>query len=121
MGRTAFLNIVKRKGVTAPVSPNSGGAETSADPQPSLKESCQDSMEHTKRCKPDGAAPKSPCEDGGGLQLHLKSFYFLINLSNVYVKITILLMSVKYVRDKRELQLLIMLFIQLYNFVFVPL
>uniref|UniRef100_A0A3Q0SVB3 Uncharacterized protein n=1 Tax=Amphilophus citrinellus TaxID=61819 RepID=A0A3Q0SVB3_AMPCI len=28
MGRTAFLNVVRRKGVTAPLSSSSGGAET---------------------------------------------------------------------------------------------
>ncbi|XP_061588135.1 calmodulin-regulated spectrin-associated protein 2 isoform X2 [Cololabis saira] len=68
MGRTAFLNIVKRKGVTAPLSPNSRGEEkSSTEPQSSSKESSQDNMEQTERCKPDGAAPKSPCEDGGGL------------------------------------------------------
>ncbi|XP_014840259.1 PREDICTED: calmodulin-regulated spectrin-associated protein 2-like isoform X2 [Poecilia mexicana] len=65
MGRTAFLNVVKRKGVTAPLSQNSGGAETpSSKPISSSKE---DSVERVERCKPDGAAPKSPCEDGGGM------------------------------------------------------
>lgn len=58
MGRTAFLNIVKRKGVTAP--PGSGGAATD-----SSKRSSQASVEQTERCKPDGAAPKSPFEDAG--------------------------------------------------------
>ncbi|XP_076000707.1 calmodulin-regulated spectrin-associated protein 2 [Genypterus blacodes] len=64
MGRTAFLNVVRRKGVTAPLSPGPGGAET---PLASSKESNQGIMERAERCKPDGAAPKSPCEDGGGL------------------------------------------------------
>ncbi|XP_062260287.1 calmodulin-regulated spectrin-associated protein 2 isoform X1 [Platichthys flesus] len=68
MGRTAFLNVVRRKGVTAPLSPGSGGAET---PSPELltplKQSDQGSMDRAERCKPDGAAPKSPCEDGGGV------------------------------------------------------
>uniref|UniRef100_A0A1A7YDB3 Calmodulin regulated spectrin-associated protein family, member 2 n=1 Tax=Iconisemion striatum TaxID=60296 RepID=A0A1A7YDB3_9TELE len=68
MGRTAFLNVVKRKGVTAPLSPSSGGAGTpSPEPRSTLKESSQGSMERVERCKPDGAAPKSPCEDGGGV------------------------------------------------------
>ncbi|KAF7222694.1 calmodulin-regulated spectrin-associated protein 2 isoform X4 [Nothobranchius furzeri] len=63
MGRTAFLNVVKRKGVTAPLSPSSGGAETpSPEPRSTLKEGSM-----VERCKPDGAAPKSPCEDGGGV------------------------------------------------------
>ncbi|XP_053186298.1 calmodulin-regulated spectrin-associated protein 2 [Scomber japonicus] len=66
MGRTAFLNVVRRKGVTAPLSPSSGGAETpSPEPLTSTKETSQGSMERAERCKPDGAAPKSPCEDGG--------------------------------------------------------
>ncbi|XP_028296620.1 calmodulin-regulated spectrin-associated protein 2 isoform X3 [Gouania willdenowi] len=51
MGRTAFLNVVRRKGVTsvAPTSQENKG-----------------SMERAERCKPDGAAPKSPCEDTSG-------------------------------------------------------
>ncbi|KAM4552814.1 calmodulin-regulated spectrin-associated protein 2 isoform 2-T2 [Odontesthes bonariensis] len=65
MGRTAFLNIVKRKGVTAPLSPTSGGAETPSPEAATSKESSRGNMEQTERCKPDGAAPKSPCEDGG--------------------------------------------------------
>ncbi|XP_038125615.1 calmodulin-regulated spectrin-associated protein 2 isoform X1 [Cyprinodon tularosa] len=64
MGRTAFLNVVKRKGVTAPLSPNSGGAEKPLPEPINLKEG---NVEQVERCKPDGAAPKSPCEDGGGL------------------------------------------------------
>lgn len=67
MGRTAFLNVVRRKGVTTPVSPSSGGETPSpAATTPSL-EATQGSMERAERCKPDGAAPKSPCEDGGGV------------------------------------------------------
>ncbi|XP_034559671.1 calmodulin-regulated spectrin-associated protein 2 [Notolabrus celidotus] len=68
MGRTAFLNVVRRKGVTAPLSSSSGVAETPSPETPtSLKESSLGSMERAERCKPDGAAPKSPCEDGGGV------------------------------------------------------
>ncbi|XP_070700804.1 calmodulin-regulated spectrin-associated protein 2 isoform X2 [Pempheris klunzingeri] len=68
MGRTAFLNVVRRKGVTAPLSPSSGSAETpSPEPLASSKETSQGSMERAERCKPDGAAPKSPCEDGAGV------------------------------------------------------
>lgn len=67
MGRTAFLNVVRRKGITAPLSPSSGAAETpSPEPLTASKEPNQSSMERAERCKPDGAAPKSPCEDGGG-------------------------------------------------------
>ncbi|KAF3699277.1 Calmodulin-regulated spectrin-associated protein 2 [Channa argus] len=65
MGRTAFLNVVRRKGVTPPLSPSSVAGETlSPDPLTPSKEISQGRME---RCKPDGAAPKSPCEDVGGL------------------------------------------------------
>ncbi|XP_049453884.1 calmodulin-regulated spectrin-associated protein 2 isoform X1 [Epinephelus fuscoguttatus] len=68
MGRTAFLNVVRRKGITAPLSPSSGAAETpSPEPLTASKEPNQSSMERAERCKPDGAAPKSPCEDGGGV------------------------------------------------------
>ncbi|XP_068196751.1 calmodulin-regulated spectrin-associated protein 2 isoform X2 [Antennarius striatus] len=68
MGRTAFLNVVRRKGVTGPISPMSGAGETpSPEPLTLSKETNQGSMERTERCKPDGAAPKSPCEDGGGV------------------------------------------------------
>uniref|UniRef100_I3JUZ7 Calmodulin regulated spectrin associated protein family member 2 n=1 Tax=Oreochromis niloticus TaxID=8128 RepID=I3JUZ7_ORENI len=64
MGRTAFLNVVRRKGVTAPPSSSSGGAETaSPEPLTSSKDIRQGNMERAERCKPDGAAPKSPCED----------------------------------------------------------
>nr|XP_061795074.1 calmodulin-regulated spectrin-associated protein 2-like [Nerophis lumbriciformis] len=61
MGRTAFLNVVRRKGVTSPLSPNS-----SVTPPAKMLNS-HGTMERAERCKPDGAAPKSPCEDGGGL------------------------------------------------------
>lgn len=66
MGRTAFLNVVRRKGVNPSSNPNSGETETpSSELLPSPKgQSC---MERAERCKPDGAAPKSPCEDGGGV------------------------------------------------------
>ncbi|XP_029970034.1 calmodulin-regulated spectrin-associated protein 2 [Salarias fasciatus] len=67
MGRTAFLNVVRRKGVTPPLSAASGGGEApSAEPLAASRETRQDKMERAERCKPDGAAPKSPCEDGGG-------------------------------------------------------
>ncbi|XP_029930430.1 calmodulin-regulated spectrin-associated protein 2 isoform X2 [Myripristis murdjan] len=68
MGRTAFLNVVRRKGVTSPLSPSPGGAETpSPEPLTSSKDTGEGSMGRVERCKPDGAAPKSPCEDGGGV------------------------------------------------------
>lgn len=62
MGRTAFLNVVRRKGLNPSSSPSPGETET-----PSPKEPNPSCMERTERCKPDGAAPKSPCEDGGGV------------------------------------------------------
>lgn len=64
MGRTAFLNVVRRKGITAPLSPSAAEAP-SPEPPTASKESNQ-GMERAERCKPDGAAPKSPCEEGGG-------------------------------------------------------
>ncbi|XP_056149110.1 calmodulin-regulated spectrin-associated protein 2 isoform X2 [Lampris incognitus] len=67
MGRTAFLNVVKRKGVV-PLSSSPAEAETpSPEPLSSLKGTGQGSLGPAERCKPDGAAPKSPCEDGGGM------------------------------------------------------
>uniref|UniRef100_A0A8D3DJB5 Calmodulin regulated spectrin-associated protein family, member 2b n=1 Tax=Scophthalmus maximus TaxID=52904 RepID=A0A8D3DJB5_SCOMX len=67
MGRTAFLNVVRRKGVTAPLNPSSGGETPSPEAFTSLKEPGQGSMDRAERCKPDGAAPKSPCEDSGAV------------------------------------------------------
>ncbi|XP_056912225.1 calmodulin-regulated spectrin-associated protein 2 isoform X3 [Takifugu flavidus] len=68
MGRTAFLNVVRRKGINVPVSPNSGGAETpSSEPITPSMETSQGGVERAERCKPDGAAPKSPSEDRGGV------------------------------------------------------
>ncbi|KAM3866378.1 calmodulin-regulated spectrin-associated protein 2 [Diretmus argenteus] len=67
MGRTAFLNVVRRKGITSPLSPSPGGAETPSPEPLTSTETSGGSMGRTERCKPDGAAPKSPCEDGGGV------------------------------------------------------
>lgn len=68
MGRTAFLNVVRRKGVTPASSPSLGEIETpSHEVLPSSKIPGPSTLEHVERCKPDGAAPKSPCEDGGGV------------------------------------------------------
>uniref|UniRef100_A0A4W5PJU1 Calmodulin regulated spectrin-associated protein family, member 2b n=1 Tax=Hucho hucho TaxID=62062 RepID=A0A4W5PJU1_9TELE len=63
MGRTAFLSVVRRKGVTpSPTSPIPGGPDLDKpSPDPLLTPSGQ-----AERCKPDGAAPKSPCEEGAG-------------------------------------------------------
>uniref|UniRef100_A0A8C7HRC2 Calmodulin regulated spectrin associated protein family member 2 n=1 Tax=Oncorhynchus kisutch TaxID=8019 RepID=A0A8C7HRC2_ONCKI len=54
MGRTAFLNVVRRKGITpSPTSPLPGGPDLTP----------AGSLGQAERCKPDGAAPKSPCEE----------------------------------------------------------
>ncbi|XP_055007985.1 calmodulin-regulated spectrin-associated protein 2 [Boleophthalmus pectinirostris] len=64
MGRTAFLNVVRRKGVN----PSPGETENpSPQSLPSPKLADPSYIERAERCKPDGAAPKSPCEDGGGI------------------------------------------------------
>lgn len=68
MGRTAFLNVVRRKGVNPSSSSSPGETETpSSETLPSPKVPGSSCMERAERCKPDGAAPKSPCEDGGGI------------------------------------------------------
>ncbi|CAL8312498.1 unnamed protein product [Gadus morhua 'NCC'] len=71
MGRTAFLNVVRRKGITSPVSSHStesaAAAEAEPEPEPAPREPSElASLGRAERCKPDGAAPKSPCEDGVG-------------------------------------------------------
>lgn len=76
MGRTAFLNVVRRKGVTAPPSSSSGAETPPPEPLTSSKDIRQGNMERAERCKPDGAAPKSPCEDGGGTKSQHKMFVF---------------------------------------------
>ncbi|KAF3858367.1 hypothetical protein F7725_011568 [Dissostichus mawsoni] len=61
MGRTAFLNVVRRKGITAPLSPSSAAAEApSPEPLSASKETRQGSMEGAERCKPDGARLDPP-------------------------------------------------------------
>ncbi|XP_052332293.1 calmodulin-regulated spectrin-associated protein 2-like isoform X2 [Oncorhynchus keta] len=67
MGRTAFLNVVRRKGITpSPTSPLPGGPDLDkSSPDPLLTPS--GSLGQAERCKPDGAVPKSPCEEGAGL------------------------------------------------------
>lgn len=67
MGRTAFLNVVRRKGVNPSNSPSPVETEVhSSESLPSPKAPDPSCTERAERCKPDGAAPKSPCEDGGG-------------------------------------------------------
>ncbi|KAK7945706.1 hypothetical protein WMY93_001434 [Mugilogobius chulae] len=68
MGRTAFLNVVRRKGVNPSSSPSPGERENSStESLLSPKSASLSYIERAERCKPDGAAPKSPCEDGGGV------------------------------------------------------
>ncbi|XP_062378009.1 calmodulin-regulated spectrin-associated protein 2 isoform X2 [Sardina pilchardus] len=81
MGRTAFLNVVRRKGGSTSPSPV---AETASSPgvfakppspspvadapsvqRPAPSSASGGSGAGLERCKPDGAAPKSPVEDGG--------------------------------------------------------
>ncbi|XP_030628996.1 calmodulin-regulated spectrin-associated protein 2 [Chanos chanos] len=70
MGRTAFLNVVRRKGgASSPLggdgwSPD-GGEKSSTSIQPA-KASNEGKDAGLERCKPDGAPPKSPVEDLGG-------------------------------------------------------
>ncbi|XP_072297466.1 calmodulin-regulated spectrin-associated protein 2 isoform X2 [Eucyclogobius newberryi] len=68
MGRTAFLNVVRRKGVNPSTSSSPGETENpSPDSLTSPNSAGSSYIERAERCKPDGAAPKSPCEDGGGV------------------------------------------------------
>ncbi|RXN05301.1 calmodulin-regulated spectrin-associated 2-like protein [Labeo rohita] len=68
MGRTAFLNVVKRKGVVSPLGGDSEGPDgrekQTSDPQP-LKTPLNliNSDSRLERCRPDGAPPKSPLEE----------------------------------------------------------
>ncbi|XP_051985116.1 calmodulin-regulated spectrin-associated protein 2-like isoform X2 [Xyrauchen texanus] len=67
MGRTAFLNVVRRKGVVSPVGYNNGpdGQEKrTSGPQPQKTPSNSVYSSSTmERCRPDGAPPKSPLEE----------------------------------------------------------
>ncbi|XP_043075046.1 LOW QUALITY PROTEIN: calmodulin-regulated spectrin-associated protein 2 [Puntigrus tetrazona] len=68
MGRTAFLNVVRRKGVVSPLGGDNevpGGREKQTSyPQP-LKTplNSNDPDSRLERCRPDGAPPKSPLEE----------------------------------------------------------
>uniref|UniRef100_A0A673N095 Calmodulin-regulated spectrin-associated protein 2-like n=1 Tax=Sinocyclocheilus rhinocerous TaxID=307959 RepID=A0A673N095_9TELE len=68
MGRTAFLNVVRRKGVVSPLGGDSEGPDgrekQTSDLQP-LKTplNSNDSDSRLERCRPDGAPPKSPLEE----------------------------------------------------------
>ncbi|XP_039550636.1 calmodulin-regulated spectrin-associated protein 2 isoform X2 [Pimephales promelas] len=68
MGRTAFLNVVRRKGVVSPIGGDGkvpdGQEKEISDSQP-LKTplNSNDSNSRLERCLPDGAPPKSPLEE----------------------------------------------------------
>lgn len=67
MGRTAFLNVVRRKGIVSPLAvdndaPDDREKQTS-EPQPPKTALSSDSR--LERCRPDGAPPKSPLEEAG--------------------------------------------------------
>uniref|UniRef100_A0A671PB80 Calmodulin-regulated spectrin-associated protein 2-like n=1 Tax=Sinocyclocheilus anshuiensis TaxID=1608454 RepID=A0A671PB80_9TELE len=68
MGRTAFLNVVRCKGVVSPLGGDSEGPDgrekQTSDLQP-LKTplNSNDSDSRLERCRPDGAPPKSPLEE----------------------------------------------------------
>ncbi|KAL2097069.1 hypothetical protein ACEWY4_006276 [Coilia grayii] len=78
MGRTAFLNVVRRKGGSmspSPVADTASSPNFGKPPSPSPVADLSTAQTPTpgsagdgaglERCKPDGAAPKSPVEDGG--------------------------------------------------------
>ncbi|XP_051557581.1 calmodulin-regulated spectrin-associated protein 2-like isoform X2 [Myxocyprinus asiaticus] len=68
MGKTAFLNVVRRKGVMSPLGGDSEGPDgqekrtSGPQPQKTLSNS-MDSSSTLERCRPDGAPPKSPLEE----------------------------------------------------------
>lgn len=76
--------------MTAPPSSSSEAETPPPEPLTSSKDIRQGNMERAERCKPDGAAPKSPCEDGGGTKSQHKMFVFfgvfLVSLSNILIK-----------------------------------
>uniref|UniRef100_A0AAY5EKH6 CKK domain-containing protein n=1 Tax=Electrophorus electricus TaxID=8005 RepID=A0AAY5EKH6_ELEEL len=59
MGRTAFLNLVRRRGGASPLRGVSGAKQNSALPK------TEGGGSRSERCKPDGAALKSGPEEGG--------------------------------------------------------
>nr|XP_055059409.1 calmodulin-regulated spectrin-associated protein 2 isoform X4 [Misgurnus anguillicaudatus] len=70
MGRTAFLNVVRRKGAVSPLASDSDGQEErqkqTGEPQPPKTPlSSDDFNSRLERCRPDGAPPKSPLEEAG--------------------------------------------------------
>ncbi|XP_057190985.1 calmodulin-regulated spectrin-associated protein 2 isoform X2 [Triplophysa rosa] len=70
MGQTAFLNVVRRKGVVSPLVSHNDAPDDrenqTGDPQPpKTPSSSNESDSRLERCRPDGAPPKSPLEEMG--------------------------------------------------------
>ncbi|XP_053529630.1 calmodulin-regulated spectrin-associated protein 2 isoform X2 [Ictalurus punctatus] len=71
MGRTAFLNVVRRKEAISPLGGGSGSCRTldeKQNVQPQLLKT-KDSDSQLERCKPDGAPLKLTPEDGGSAEV----------------------------------------------------
>lgn len=71
MGRTAFLNVVRRKGTISPLEGDSSSCRSldrKANPQQELLIT-NNSNSQLERCKPDGAPLKLTPEEGGGAEV----------------------------------------------------
>ncbi|KAK3513807.1 hypothetical protein QTP70_028872 [Hemibagrus guttatus] len=71
MGRTAFLNVVRRKGTISPLGGDSGSCKSldekqNIEPQHILTNNSSSQLE---RCKPDGAPLKLTSEEGGNAEV----------------------------------------------------
>ncbi|XP_058274757.1 calmodulin-regulated spectrin-associated protein 2 isoform X2 [Hemibagrus wyckioides] len=71
MGRTAFLNVVRRKGTISPLGGDSGSCKSldekqNIEPQHILTNNSSSQLE---RCKPDGAPLKLTSEEGGSAEV----------------------------------------------------
>ncbi|XP_051989572.1 calmodulin-regulated spectrin-associated protein 2-like isoform X2 [Xyrauchen texanus] len=78
MGKTAFLNVVRRKGVVSPLGGDSEGPDDrekrASGPQPQKTLSnTMDTSSSLERCRPDGAPPKSPLEEAS-LEVDLSDY-----------------------------------------------
>ncbi|XP_060762010.1 calmodulin-regulated spectrin-associated protein 2 isoform X3 [Neoarius graeffei] len=71
MGRTAFLNVVRRKGTISPLGSDGGSCRSLNEKQnfqPQLLKT-NDCSSHLERCKPDGAPLKLTPEEGGSTEV----------------------------------------------------
>ncbi|XP_053342304.1 calmodulin-regulated spectrin-associated protein 2 isoform X2 [Clarias gariepinus] len=71
MGRTAFLNVVRRKGAISPLGSDGGSCRSPDEKQnipPQLLKT-NESSSPLERCKPDGAPLKVTPEEGGGAEV----------------------------------------------------